>query len=282
MLWKNLGSNDFDDAVKKSNGVCILPVGCVEKHGPHMPLGTDVIIAESITEKAAEAEPAVVFPAMYFGEKTGAGEYPGTIIFSLDLRLRILQETCREIARNGFKKILICSFHGGNGAFIGAFTRSVLYDKDINYMVYSMAPDDDFPSPEHLLKEDYDFLTDEDKRVLRDFVDKNKKLGHACYAEVGLVYDVDPTLLRLDKMSDEDGLSTHRFDKFGEMGISTNFAWMGNYPNSYSGEYHEGMNERIAYGMRKFYVDRLANVIKFLKEETISDEYFEEWKAKQR
>ena len=100
MLWENLREEEFAGAVRESKGLCILPVGCVEKHGQHMPLGTDVHHAAAVAKLAAEKEPCVVFPAMYFGEKTGAGEFDGTIIFSAELRLRILTESCREIAQS--------------------------------------------------------------------------------------------------------------------------------------------------------------------------------------
>ncbi len=115
MLWENLREEEFEEAIKESGGVCILPVGCLEKHGQHLPVGTDVIHITEIAKRAAEKEPVMIFPTMYFGEKTGAGEFRGTVIFSLELRLRILKETCREIARNGFRKILFYNGHGGNG-----------------------------------------------------------------------------------------------------------------------------------------------------------------------
>ena len=41
MLWENLREEEFKDAIKKSGGLCILPVGCLEKHGQHLPVGTD-------------------------------------------------------------------------------------------------------------------------------------------------------------------------------------------------------------------------------------------------
>ena len=55
---------------------------------------------------------------------------------------------------------------------------------------------------------------------------------------------------------------------------------MGDYPNSYAGDAHEGMNERIAQAMTEGIVDHLADVVKFLKEETTSDEVYDEWAAK--
>ena len=122
MLWENLREEEFKDAIKQSNGVCILPIGCLEKHGQHLPVGTDVIHITEIARRAAELETACVFPTMYFGEKTGSGEFLGTVIFSPELRLQILKETCSEIYRNGFNKILIYNGHGGNQAMISNFS----------------------------------------------------------------------------------------------------------------------------------------------------------------
>ena len=57
---------------------------------------------------------------------------------------------------------------------------------------------------------------------------------------------------------------------------------MADYPNSYAGDAHDGMNERIARAMVEFSTDSLCEVIRFLKSETISDEYKEEWLKKQK
>ena len=73
MLWEKLREEEFEKAIEDSKGVCILPIGCLEKHGQHLPVGTDTIIAADVCAKAAEIEPAVVFPTMIFGEKSGAG-----------------------------------------------------------------------------------------------------------------------------------------------------------------------------------------------------------------
>jgi creatinine amidohydrolase len=73
MLWSEILSGRFEDAVKKAKGVCVMVVGCVEQHGNHLPLGQDVIHTAGVVELAAKKEPVVIFPHMYFGEKQGAG-----------------------------------------------------------------------------------------------------------------------------------------------------------------------------------------------------------------
>lgn len=281
MLWENLREEEFKGAIASSKGLCILPVGCLEKHGQHLPVGTDVIHITEIAKRAAEKENACVFPTMYFGEKTGAGEFLGTIIFSPELRLKILQETCMEIYRNGFDKILIYNGHGGNRDMISFFSRSVLYDK-APYSVFDYSLGADFATPKKLLSGDYSYLTKEDRKILQDYIDQKKKFGHACFVETGWVYGVRPETVRLDKINQESGESTHRFDEFTNRKINSPFAWMADYPNSYQGDYHEGMNERIAKAMVEYSVNKLADVIKFLKEEDVSVGYKKEWIEKQR
>ena len=280
MLWENLREEEFEEAIALSGGVCVLPVGCLEKHGQHLPVGTDVIHITEIAKLAANKEPFCIFPTMYFGEKTGAGEFRGTVIFSAELRVQILKETCREIARNGFKKILLYNGHGGNQDMLSSFARSTLYDKS-DFMVYTYSLGSDFATPKKLLNKNYNYLTKEDKEVLKSYNEQKKRFGHACFIETGWVYGTRPEVVRLDKINDESGSSVHRFDEFSERKISSPFSWMADYPNSYAGDAHEGMNERIARAMVEFSTDSLCEVVKFLKTEKISNAYHEEWIKKQ-
>ena len=66
--WQELTATDFPTAAKQAEGVCVLPIGVIEKHGPHLPLGTDVMAARAAAIRAAEREYAVVFPPYYFGQ----------------------------------------------------------------------------------------------------------------------------------------------------------------------------------------------------------------------
>lgn len=281
MLWENLREEEFKSAIKASKGVCVVPVGCLEKHGQHLPVGTDVIHITEIARRAAEKEPVCVFPTMYFGEKTGSGEFAGTVIFSPELRLQILKETCQEICRNGFKKILLYNGHGGNQSMISYFCRSVLYEK-CGYSVFDYSLGSDFATPKKLLNEGFKYLTTDDRKILQSYIDEKKRFGHADFIETGWVYGIRPETVRLDKVYQESNESTHRFDEFSNHRINTPFAWMANFPNSYEGDMHDGMNERIARAMVEYSVKKLTEVLKFLKEETVSDEYRREWAEKQK
>src|SRR5579862_2003978 len=66
--WEELTAADFREGIRRSQGTCLLPFGILEKHGPHLPLGTDLLDVRYAALHAAEQEYAVVFPEYYFGQ----------------------------------------------------------------------------------------------------------------------------------------------------------------------------------------------------------------------
>ncbi len=112
--WDELTGADFIQAIQKSQGACVLPIGILEKHGPHLPIGNDVINVRWAALHGAEQEYSIVFPEYYFGQIFEARHEPGTVAYSPRLQLELLQETTDEMGRNGCKKILIVNGHGGN------------------------------------------------------------------------------------------------------------------------------------------------------------------------
>jgi len=83
--WEELTGPDFIQAIRKSEGTCLLPFGIIEKHGPQLPLGTDLINVRYVSLHAAEKEYTVVFPDYYFGQIFEARHEPGTMAYSAAL-----------------------------------------------------------------------------------------------------------------------------------------------------------------------------------------------------
>lgn len=133
--WEKLTSEDFVKAIKESQGVCILPFGILEKHGPSGPLGTDLLDVRYEVMHAVNHEYAVVFPQYYFGQIAEARQQPGTVAYSSHIQLELLQATTDEMARNGCKKIMIVNGHGGNNAMLEYFAQTQL-DSPKDYVVY--------------------------------------------------------------------------------------------------------------------------------------------------
>jgi len=77
--WEELTGPNFTTAIHQAQGVCLLPFGILEKHGPRLSISTDLINARYVSERAAEQEYAIVFPAYHFGQIAEARHQPGAI-----------------------------------------------------------------------------------------------------------------------------------------------------------------------------------------------------------
>lgn len=140
--YEELTAPDFIQAVDRSVGICIIPLGILEKHGPHLPLGTDLLDVRELVLRAAGKEYAVVFPEYYVGQIMEAKHQPGTIAYSHETMWNLLDETCRELARNGMKKIVLVNGHGGNNHSLQYFCQVQLAEKK-DYCVVLFTPEED-------------------------------------------------------------------------------------------------------------------------------------------
>src|ERR1700712_2751763 len=137
--WDELVASDFPKALEKSSKTFILPIGILAKHGPHSPIGTDLIHVREWAARAVKSEYAVVFPDYFYGQINEARQQPGTFELPSKVIYELLEATCDEIARNGFDKIVILNGHGGNPEFLEFFMQSLL-NKRHNYVIYFLKP----------------------------------------------------------------------------------------------------------------------------------------------
>ena len=115
--WEDLTSTDFVKAIQKADGVCLLPMGSVEKFGPSAPLGTNLYLGRVIPLEAVKQSYAVIFPEYFVAGTTDTSTLPGTIHYSMNMQLQFLEETTHEMARNGCRKIILANGHTG-GPFL--------------------------------------------------------------------------------------------------------------------------------------------------------------------
>ena len=78
MKWEDLTVKGFKESLKVTKGVALIPIGCLEKHGYHIPLGTDMTIARVIAEQATKLEEALVVPIAPYGIISEAQHKLGT------------------------------------------------------------------------------------------------------------------------------------------------------------------------------------------------------------
>ncbi|MGY6500648.1 MAG: creatininase family protein [Acidimicrobiales bacterium] len=97
--------------------VIVQPIGAIEQHGPHLPLATDAIMAESIVEAVIDDRPDLDLwglPTLAYGTSTEHIWAPGTITLSTATLLAVLDDVARSVATLGGRRLAIVNGHGGN------------------------------------------------------------------------------------------------------------------------------------------------------------------------
>ena len=255
--WEELTAADFTQALRNSGGVCLLPFGIIEKHGPHLPLGTDLINVRYASEHAAAQEYAVIFPAYYFGQIFEAKHEPGTMAYSPKMQMELLQETTDEMGRNGCKKILIVNGHGGNTSLLPFFAQSQLATPH-DYVVYVWMRDTYPPGRPAL---------------------KSKEDSHAGESETSHTMISRPDLVHLDRATQESGADLNRLDLPHD--VYTGIWWYAKFPNHYAGDGSVARKELGQFDMDAWAAD-VANTIRAIKADQVSPRLQREFFEKSR
>jgi creatinine amidohydrolase len=92
--------------------VALWPVGAIEPHGPHAPLGTDTLISVGMCERAAaRLDNAVVLPALPFGVTRYGAAFAGAIGISEGALRAVVLDVARSVAEQGFRRLVIVNNH---------------------------------------------------------------------------------------------------------------------------------------------------------------------------
>jgi creatinine amidohydrolase len=255
--WEELTAGDFVQAIHQSQGVCVLPFGILEKHGPHLPIGTDLLDVRYAVMNAVQQEYAVVFPEYYFGQIFEAQQEPGTVAYSLSTQLTLLQETVREMARNGCKKVVIVNGHGGNESLLPLFAQAQLATPR-DYVVYVFG----LPNT-HLAgrpKQKSDPSND----------------MHAGETETANMLIARPDLVHMDRAGQESGADQDRVHL--PDGVYTGIWWYAKFPDHYSGVGSAATKELGEFD-QKAWSSQIAAALKAIKADDeslkLQNEFFE-------
>lgn len=259
MRWEELTGDLFSQAVQQAEGVCLLPLSCIERHGHHMPLGTDMYIGRELCNRAADLEPAVVFPDFIFTQILEARHMPGCIGIEPELIIRLLENACREIARNGLHKIVIVNAHGGNDNLIHYFAQIQLASRR-DYVVYVAQPA--YLAEEAATASQWETTVD----------------GHAGERETSMILAIHPELVRSEALpADGEGMPLERLKPLRDLGTDMGIWWYADYPTHYCGD---GRPATVEKG-EAWFKDRssaLAKIIRAIKDDKetkrLQDEFF--------
>lgn len=247
MQWEQLTATDFKKAVEET-GVCVVAMGVVEKHGEHLPLGTDFLNAHKIATLAAQKEPAVVFPPFYFGQIYEARCFPGTITLKPALLLELLQGVLEEIGRNGFAKIVVYNGHGGNDHLLAFLAQCSLWEEK----PYSLYLPQGLLGPERKKKWQETCQTDEH--------------GHACECETSISLANHAHLVKMHRVPAKAASAQGRMKNLPP--TFTGIRWYSNYPDHYAGDARTASQEK-GLVLRELLVDSLAEYLAAVKADEV-------------
>lgn len=243
--WDELTASEWPKALALSDSTCILPFGILEKHGPHGPIGSDLIKVREFSAMATRREYAVVFPDYYFGQIYEAKQQPGTFALPPRVVWDMLDATCDEIARNGFKKIIIVNGHGGNPNLISYFAQTRL-EKKRPYALYFFQPSMDSAFRKKMLAQRKSDISYDQ---------------HGGENETSMLLYLKPEVVKMDSANNESGKPLKRLHI---PNAYTAIWWYADFPNHYAGEGGKATKE-FGKLLVDQYVDQLVNTIKAIK-----------------
>lgn len=241
--WSELTSKDIEK-IDKDEVVVILPIGSIEVHGPHLPLGTDTMVIYHVSLEAAKRDgKCLVLPPLYYAYVPENRHFPGTISLSYDTFLKVLEDIVDEVSRQGFRKILIVNGHGGNRRPLRLFLRHMLERgtrAEIYILVDTLAP-------------------------IKDVIEEIRETGvyeHACEIETSLILYLAPKLVKLERVTGEAKLGKRWLAK----GLETMVDWQRYAIMGYVGDPRKASKEK-GEKLIKHWIDELVKIIKIVRED---------------
>ena len=169
-------------ALDRDRTVLLLPLGSVEQHGNHMPLGTDTLLAHAVSLAAAARSPGAtaVLPPPWYGFSAHHMRFPGSITLRAETLIAVAEDIVGSLVAHGFRRILIVNGHGGNGGVIDVLAST------LGHKHYGRA---------RIAALTYFQLAREAIAALR--LSEPGGMGHACEFETSMIQHIRPDLVRL-------------------------------------------------------------------------------------
>lgn len=205
VLMECLPWTDYDARIKKGS-VVFIPVGAIEQHGPHLPLGTDMYLAQSMSTRVAREVGGLVAHPLSYGYRSlprcgGGNHYPGTTSLSGHTLSLMLLDLLREFHRHGARNIVVLNGHMENTWF--TIEGIELFMQERGY------------ADTRIMRLEYwDFLNPEtvDRVFGNDF--SSWALEHAAIMETSCMMATHPDKVRVDLIPDDPDAKFPLYDHF--------------------------------------------------------------------
>ena len=197
----HLSEHAWPDADGVETGLAVLPVGSTEQHGPHAPLGTDVLTAEAVADAGVDAhgDEVVVAPAIPVGGAEEHRPFAGTLWVSEDTFRAYVRETIESLAAHGWTRVVVVNGHGGNVAPLRELCGRVTRDGTAYAVPFTWFDAVDY-----------------------DELDADIEMGHGGPVETSLLRHVHPELV--DESQFDDAAESGA-ESWGEWQSGTNLAY---------------------------------------------------------
>lgn len=185
MEMQNLTYLEVQERIKKTP-IAILPIGAVEAHGPHLPVGTDNYLAECMAKKVAEKVDALILPTFSYGQVWSLRNVPGSINMSNEHLIGVLTDIGKSLYEFGIRYFVIINSHLGNMVAIKEAARK-LYDEQKDLKVFYFV----YPGTAEIIKE------------IRQSKPMPGGYFHACEIETSYMLYLAPEYVQMDKALDD-------------------------------------------------------------------------------
>jgi creatinine amidohydrolase len=207
-VWMNqLSWLDYQSRIQQDQPPILLPVGALEQHGPHLPLGTDGLLSASVAADAAARVGGLVAPTLSYGYKSqpkcgGGQHFCGTTSVDAATLIGSVRDAVREFARHGVTRLVVVNGHYENQWFLIEGIDLGLRDAGPGTQLEVMRLEYwDFMTP--------DTLADVFPQGFPGFA-----LEHAAVLETSMMLHYHPSLVRLDLIPDDGPADFPPYDMY--------------------------------------------------------------------
>lgn len=229
--WQELTTSDFAK-IDADRTIAVLPMGAIEQHGPHLPLWTDTLIAESLsgalieklnskTEEEERKRPVVlVLPTIAVGFSPEHSSFPGTLTLPYQTLVDQIFSLCECVSACGVRKVMFLNCHGGNPPVMEI--AAMLLRQKLGMLVVKT-------TALHFAS-DLGNLGAENGHCCKMGTDRDEKYGiHGGTLETSIVMHLRPDLVRMHELRDYPSLDEEMVAQFeflsAEARPYARFAW---------------------------------------------------------